>query len=252
MTPGTPRPVTAGIDVGTTHVKVGFFDERGGCVAAVRRPTPRSLPGLVAAVTQGLGECAERAGRAPAAIGIAGMAETGVPLGASGGAHPAAVVERPQGRRGDRAAAPGPHGPVRADRAVGRRQGAARQVAVAAEPGAGGAAGDAVVGERAGRGGVRAHGVPRTHATLAARTLGYHVERGEYDADLLALAGMSGARLPDVRAAVEPVGGVVARVSGVAPGTPVVIAGHDHAVGAWAAGCGGRGTRRTRWGRPRR
>jgi hypothetical protein len=74
----------AGVDVGTTHVKVGFFDERGGCVVAVRQPTPRELPALVAAVTRALGECAARAGRGPEAIGVAGMAETGVPLDRAG------------------------------------------------------------------------------------------------------------------------------------------------------------------------
>ncbi|GAA4906350.1 hypothetical protein GCM10023334_003150 [Nonomuraea thailandensis] len=229
--------MTAGIDVGTTHVKVGFFDERGGCVAAVRRPTPRSLPGLVAAVTQGLGECAERAGRAPAAIGIAGMAETGVPLGASGEAltpllwwnDPRGAAEIAQLRLDPTAlyARTGRWADAKAPLAkwLWLRSRAPEVLRAmrwwASVP-------DAVA--------YALTGVPRTHATLAARTLGYHVERGEYDADLLALAGMSGARLPDVRAAVEPVGGVVARVSGVAPGTPVVIAGHDHAVGAWAAG----------------
>ncbi|TDE38806.1 hypothetical protein E1295_33455, partial [Nonomuraea mesophila] len=92
-----------GIDVGTTHVKVGFFDDRGGCAASVRRPTPRTLPALVAAVLEALEECAARAGRAPEAIGIAGMAETGVPLDASG--HPLTPLLWWNDRRGTREAA---------------------------------------------------------------------------------------------------------------------------------------------------
>ncbi|MEV0998981.1 FGGY family carbohydrate kinase [Nonomuraea sp. NPDC050202] len=237
MTPGTPRALTAGIDVGTTHVKVGFFDERGGCVAAVRRATPRDLPALVAAVAQGLEECAERAGRAPAAIGIAGMAETGVPLDASGQAltpllwwnDPRGAAEIAEldldartlyartGRWAD-AKAPLAKWLWLRDQAPEVLRSMRWWASVP----------DAVA--------YALTGVLRTHATLAARTLGYHVELGEYDAELLALAGLSGARLPALQPAVEPVGGVVARISGVPPGTPVLIAGHDHAVGAWAAG----------------
>ncbi|TDD01170.1 hypothetical protein E1292_26535, partial [Nonomuraea deserti] len=79
-------------------------------------------------------------------------------------------------------------------------------------------------------------GVLRTHETLAARTLAYDVVRGDYDDDLLALAGLRPEQLPPTVPAVEPVGGLTVKVSGVAAGIPVVIAGHDHAVGAWASG----------------
>ncbi|WP_080037746.1 FGGY-family carbohydrate kinase [[Actinomadura] parvosata] len=233
----TPQVLTAGIDVGTTHVKVGCFDERGRCVAAVRRATPRDLPALVAAVTQGLEECTERAGRAPQAIGIAGMAETGVPLDAAGqpltpllwwndprgaaelaelGLDPKMLYAR-TGRWPDAKA------PLAKWLSLRRH---APQVLRAMRWWA--SVPDAVAYALTGQ--------LRTHATLAARTLGYSVEHADYDAELLALAGLSRERMPAVHAAVEPVGGVVARVRGVPPGTPVVVAGHDHAVGAWAAG----------------
>ncbi|MEV0826837.1 FGGY-family carbohydrate kinase [Nonomuraea rubra] len=237
MTPGTPRALTAGIDVGTTHVKVGFFDDRGGCAAATRQATPRDLPALVAAVTRGLEECAERAGRAPAAIGIAGMAETGVPLDRSGQAlTPLLWWNDPRGAAeiaelgldaGTLYARTGRWADAKAPLAKwlwlrGRAPEVFRSMRWwASVP-------DVVA--------YALTGVLRTHATLAARTLGYHVAAGEYDAELLALAGLSDARLPAVQPAVAPVGGVVARIGGVLPGTPVVIAGHDHAVGAWAAG----------------
>ncbi|MEV1176772.1 FGGY-family carbohydrate kinase, partial [Nonomuraea sp. NPDC049784] len=76
----------------------------------------------------------------------------------------------------------------------------------------------------------------RTHETLAARTLAYDVGGGAYDPDLLGLAGLRVEQLPPTAGAVEPVGPLTAQVSGVAAGVPVVIAGHDHAVGSWAAG----------------
>ncbi|MFB4277879.1 L-fuculokinase [Nonomuraea sp. MTCD27] len=227
----------AGIDVGTTHVKVGLFDERGSCVAAVRRATPRDLPSLVAAVTDALGECAGRAGRGPEAIGIAGMAETGVPLDVSG--RPLTPLLWWNDPRG-------------ADEAAGLGRDAAALYALT------GRWADAKA-PLAKWLWLRAHspevlasmrwwasvpdavayaltGSLRTHATLAARTLAYDVARGDYDDDLLALAGLSADRLPPTAGAVEPVGPLTAPVRGVRPGVPVVIAGHDHAVGAWAAG----------------
>ncbi|MET7330783.1 FGGY family carbohydrate kinase [Nonomuraea sp. NPDC005650] len=227
----------AGVDVGTTHVKVGFFDERGGCVAAVRQPTPRELPALVGAVTAALGECAARAGRGPDAIGIAGMAETGVPLDRAGrpltpllwwndprAAQEAAELSRDAealyaltGRRADpkaplakwlwlRAHSPGVLESMRWWAHVP----------------------DAVAYALTGR--------LRTHETLAARTLAYDLGAGDYDPELLARAGLRTGQLPAPAGAVEPVGPLTAQVSGVTPGVPVVLAGHDHAVGSWAAG----------------
>ncbi|UBU09042.1 FGGY-family carbohydrate kinase [Nonomuraea gerenzanensis] len=231
------RALTAGIDVGTTHVKVGFFDERGGCVAAVRRATPRELPALVHVVVRGLEECAERAGLAPAAIGIAGMAETGVPLDASGDAlTPLWWWNDPRGAA--EIAGLGLDAEAlyaRTGRWADAKAPLAKWLWLRAH------AGDVLRAMRwwASVPDAVAYaltGVLRTHATLAARTLGYSVERGDYDVELLRLAGLGSERLPAVQAAVEPVGGVVARVRGVPAGTPVVIAGHDHAVGGWAAG----------------
>ncbi|TDD16873.1 FGGY family carbohydrate kinase, partial [Nonomuraea diastatica] len=344
-----------GIDVGTTHVKVGFFDDGGGCVTSVRRPTPRDLPALVAAVVEALAECAARAGRGPDAIGITGMAETGVPLDASGrpltpllwwndprGTQEAAALRGPTAPMNENGPPPHPDAPGSGDGApatpggdtahpaaprggdadqrgdvpglrggdLGRRgdvpglrgrdsgarggdlgasvgeaadgSGAVRSGGVPGVGASGGGVSDggdgtsrgggdaAVVYARTGRWvdgkaplakwlWLRAHepgvlaamrwwasvpdavayaltGELHTHETLAARTLGYDVVRGDYDEDLLALAGLRPEQLAPTARAVEPVGGLTVKVSGVAAGIPVMIAGHDHAVGAWASG----------------
>ncbi|MFE4723120.1 FGGY-family carbohydrate kinase [Streptomyces sp. NPDC056728] len=57
--------------------------------------------------------------------------------------------------------------------------------------------------------------------------------------DLLAMADLKPRHMPPVHAPGEPVGSVtpaMAACHGLRAGTPVVIAGHDHLVGAWAAG----------------
>jgi xylulokinase len=84
-----------------------------------------------------------------------------------------------------------------------------------------------------------------TDHTLAGRTMAYRLPPAgaelarQFDADLLALAGLRPDMLPEVRLHSDawPVvsrGG--AALSGLLTGTPVVVAGHDHAVGAWGAG----------------
>src|SRR5690625_58303 len=80
-----------------------------------------------------------------------------------------------------------------------------------------------------------------TDYTLAGRTMAYRLPDpgaavgGSFDPDLLAAVGLHPGQLPEVT------GDVAGRVragspGGLAPGTPVVVAGHDHQVGAWAAG----------------
>ncbi|MEV0234492.1 FGGY-family carbohydrate kinase [Nonomuraea sp. NPDC050786] len=231
------RALLAGIDVGTTHVKVGLFDERGARVASVRETTPRELPAVVATVSRALGECAARAGRGPDAIGVAGMAETGVPLDgtgrplmpllwwndpraaqeAAGLSRDAAALYALTGRRAD------PKAPLA--KWLWLRTHAPDVLESmrwwAHVP-------DAVAYALTGR--------LRTHETLAARTLAYDTGAGAYDPDLLSLAGLRVEQLPPTAGAVEPVGPLTAPVSGVAAGVPVVIAGHDHAVGSWASG----------------
>jgi sugar (pentulose or hexulose) kinase len=77
-----------------------------------------------------------------------------------------------------------------------------------------------------------------TDHTLAARTGAFAGVEG-FDADLLGEVGMPVSRLPRIAGVGEPAGLVTNHAAarfGIPRGTPVFVAGHDHAVGAWAAG----------------
>jgi xylulokinase len=81
-----------------------------------------------------------------------------------------------------------------------------------------------------------------TDHTLAART-GAVVISGnpqqEWDAGMLGLTGMHEGQLPRIAPVGEPAGTLSTSASnalGLKAGLPVFVAGHDHAVGAWAAG----------------
>src|SRR5690606_16735969 len=82
-----------------------------------------------------------------------------------------------------------------------------------------------------------------TDHTLAGRTMAYRLpEPGAdlpagFDPDLLAAVGLRPEQLPEVAGpATAGVSVGADRPWGLHPGTPVVVAGHDHQVGAWAAG----------------
>jgi xylulokinase len=78
-----------------------------------------------------------------------------------------------------------------------------------------------------------------TNASLACRTAAFNVAERRWDDELLALAGLEAAQMPQVLPLGRAVGGLgsaaAARV-GLRAGTPVAIAGHDHLVGAIGAG----------------
>jgi sugar (pentulose or hexulose) kinase len=84
-----------------------------------------------------------------------------------------------------------------------------------------------------------------TDHTLAGRTLAYRLPPAgvalpqAFDADLLAEVGLTPDQLPDVAVPGEAAGTGTADAAartGLPVGTPVFVAGHDHAVGAWGAG----------------
>ncbi|MGP3950755.1 FGGY-family carbohydrate kinase [Streptomyces sp. 7N604] len=238
--------VLAGVDVGSTHCKAVLCTPDGTVLAHAQRRTPADghshpVAPLQRAALDALAECTAVAGRAPDAIGITGMAETGAPLGGDGepllpacswsDPRPAAHAER---LRRDRGAAalhavtgilPSPKVPLAKwlwlrdeNPGVLRRMrtwaGAADLVAQALT------------------------GAVGTDATFAQRTMAWDVHAGTWDEELLALAGLDAGRMPAVHAPGEPVGRTDrrtdARIAGA--GAPVVVAGHDHLVGAWAAG----------------
>ncbi len=216
----------AGLDVGTTHVKAVGVDldptsDRPVRVRELRRaPTPSRPAELVALARRLLAEVGDGA----AAIGIASMAETGVPL--DGYDEPltdllAWDAVRPLSpalagldeadlfaRTGVRLSPKVPlatwawlaHEHPDVVRRARRWAGVADLVALA-------------LTERL-----------VTDHTLAGRT-GAHLLADGWDRDLLDLAGVGHLEMPDVGS--EPVSSA---------GVPVVVAGHDHQVGAHAAG----------------
>lgn len=244
----TSRPVRAlGIDVGTTNTKLALVEcgPAGPSVlarAAMRTPPAgsfaRHLADLMRQVLDGH--------LPPDAIGVASMAETGVPLDATG--TPLGDWLRWDGHRAGREAdelaarlgrealisATGvrPNAKVPLATWVWLRE---RQPEVFAAMARWAGTADLVCLVLTGR--------LATDHTLAGRTMAYRLPRlddvpaPQFDADLLAEAGLHPRQLPDV-----VVHGVASTVTeafsecGLLAGTPVSVAGHDHAVGAYAAG----------------
>ncbi len=230
-----------GVDVGTTHTKAGVYRVDGVPVAECEAVTPGDAAELCGTALRLLRECVEAAGRPPAAIGVCGMAETGVPLD-SGGAPVGEMLHwrdtRARREAYELAASAGEaaffattglrpsaklplarwmwlrrHAPDRLRRMD--RWANAPDLVVAALTGA------AVTGP-----------------TLAARMGAYDIRRGAYDPGLLGLAGLTADRMPPVGpgGSAGSVTGAAAASTGALAGTPVIAAGHDHLAAAWAAG----------------
>jgi xylulokinase len=228
--------LSIGVDIGSTTTKASLVavsssgSSRVQELATLSSPTPSSAKALVALVAGFLAELSRDA--SPVAIGIASMAETGAPLDGEDtpltdlvrwdGARAASDMPQLYAQTGVPAT---PKAPLvtwlRRDFGMTRWAGVADLVALA------------LTGELV------------TDHTLAGRTMAYRLpEAGadlarEFDADLLALAGLRPSQLPEVRLHADPwpvTSAVGASLSGILAGTPVVVAGHDHSVGAWGAG----------------
>src|SRR2546423_14152662 len=79
-----PSRTSVGIDLGTTNTKVALVELDTGAVratAATATPEPAAVP---ATLRELLGRVLDGAAEAPDAVGIASMAETGVPLDVDG------------------------------------------------------------------------------------------------------------------------------------------------------------------------
>ncbi|NUU08508.1 FGGY family carbohydrate kinase [Leifsonia sp. C5G2] len=245
----TSAPLAAlGVDVGTTNTKV-VLAVLGDAVREERTltvPTPGTGAGLQAVVLNAIRDVVLDSPHPVAAIGVASMGETGC-LTAHGGEPlgdllrwadgDTSTAERLAASAGADAlyAATGVPAPAKSPLTHWLRlaeQGDAR-LADARWRGADALVVAALTGEAV------------TDHTLAARTMAYRLPAaGEplaesFDADLLALAGIASDRFPRVARPGDIAGRLTPQAAaalGLPAGIPVVAAGHDHAVGAWAAG----------------
>ncbi|MDN5771145.1 MAG: hypothetical protein L0H24_09655 [Microlunatus sp.] len=245
--------LSLGVDVGTTNVKVALVeirDENGEPAArelvVATAPTPASGTDMVGEVLRLVAEVAETSdGRRPDCVGVASMAETGVPLDHDD--HPLGDMIRWDGHRGqtDAAQLSATYGAAALFAATGVRPSGKAPLAVWAQlrrtdsrrwssmrrwAGAADLVALALTGRLV------------TDHTLAGRSMAYRLaEPGTgpadgFDTDLLAAVGLRSEQLPEVRLAAASAVPSRPGIAGLRPGTPVVVAGHDHQVGAWAAG----------------
>jgi xylulokinase len=244
-----------GIDVGSTNIKAALVVPGSGVVHVARRATQTHLvrgggafhrpAELLAAASSAIAECVASAGGArnkPVAIGIASMAESGVPVDRRN--QPVGEMLAWHDTRPERQAA-------WLERQIGaaplfartglrpepkytlpkllwlREQKAAdftrlRHWAGVAELVA-----------------LDLTGALATNASLACRTLAFDVTTRAWDAQLLGLASLEPDEMPEVLALGRAVGGLTAAAAarlGLPSGTPVAIAGHDHMASALGAG----------------
>lgn len=236
-----------GIDVGTSTTKVVLVEVDGGQVrerATRAARTPDDVPSLLRAVASGCRDVAS--GGAVDAVGVASMAETGVPVDSDGAAL-TGLLRWDAGLGGQDAAELAPEAahvftrsgvrlsaktPLMTWRWL-RRERPEIWRAMSTWLGAADLVAHALTG------------VAATDHTLAGRTGGYPLTppgeslASDFDADLLRLAGIDAGRLPQVVGPDRPAGRITpsaAAATGLMTGVPVVVAGHDHQVAAWAAG----------------
>jgi xylulokinase len=250
------HPLLIGLDMGSTHVKAVLFAPGRGTVHVARRETPtRHVPNgafhdpaaMLGVAESAIAECASAAAGAGrpgpvAAIGVAGMAEAGVPLDGRGrpigriiawfDGRPAPQAEWLERRIGAPAlfAITGlrPEPKYTLPKLLWLREHAARDMAR--------------MRDWAGVPELVAHhlsGGLATNVSLACRTEAFDVTTRRWDAALLGLAGVDEGQMPVVLPAGSAAGGLTAAAAariGLTGGIPVVVAGHDHLAGALGAG----------------
>ncbi len=232
-----------GIDIGTTNTKVVRV-ERGLSTTLLKSRTPARLDDLLAVVIEGL-TAATQAGPVDA-VGIASMAESGFPLDADGRTLTPLLSWQDARDDTEIRALADRLGADTLFEATGVRPGPKPSLAVglwlrAQRPGVFSAmrrwvgVADAVH--------LALTGESRTDHTLAGRTLAYRLPAsGEplsssFDPTLLGAVGLTPDQLPRVALpGDQPAQALPNAQTGLRPGTPVVVAGHDHQVAAWASG----------------
>ncbi len=245
-----------GVDVGSTHIRAALVTPESGVIHVALRATETHAvrgggafhrPGeMLASVSSAIAECVAAAvssiGQKPAAIGIASMAESGVP------------IDRRRAPVGDILAWHDPR-PERQAAWLERQIGAASLFArtgLRPDPKytlpkllwlrEHKAADFTRLRRWAGVAELVAldlTGQLGTNASLACRTLAFDVTLRAWDAELLGLASLTPEEMPTVLPLGQAVGGLTAEAAtrlGLPAGTPVVVAGHDHLAGAIGAG----------------
>lgn len=239
--------VSLGIDVGSTNTKVvalRLADPGPTEVAVARIPTPTGGADLVRGVEDAVRRLLSRTGIRPVAVGIASMAETGIPLDAEGAPlgdlvrwdRPGAAPQTDAVDRSARFAATGV--PVTAKTPIVmwrelRDRDPERWARLHRWAGAGDLVTLALTGSLV------------TDHTLAGRTGAYAVPPAgtgladAFDPELLDGTGLTVERMPAVARPGTAAGAVspaAAARTGLPAGIPVVVAGHDHSVVAWGLG----------------
>jgi xylulokinase len=239
-----------GIDVGSTNTKVVLLGIEGDDAVELFTcsfPTPDDPAALVGGVERSIRSALDGCTSWPVAVGIASMAETGVPLDQDGEpvgqllrwnatattSRGSALVKRVGAEELFAATGVPPlqKTPLLQFERL-RADSPDRWAQFARWAGAGDLVTLALTGQFV------------TDHTLAGRTLAYRLPpAGDalaemFDDDLLAEVGLRGEQLPRVAvpgAAAGAVTRVASASTGLPAGTPVFVAGHDHATGAWGA-----------------
>lgn len=241
-----------GVDFGTTHCKAGIFDERGEAVALSSRPTPtrHTAEGfayydpdeLWAAVAAVMREAVAASGAPVEAIGVASMGEAGLLIEPDTGRARSHVLPWYDRRADAQAERIGRQQPLpllfrRTGLHPNFKQGLSKLLWLRdQDPGVTEGAvwlsvGDYVV--------YRLTGQMVTDPTLAARTYLYNVGEGSWDEEWMARFGLEPSLFPPILPSGYPAGSVThkaARDSGVPPGTPAAVGGHDHLCALLPAG----------------
>ncbi len=230
-----------GIDIGTTHCKVGLFEANGALLCGIVRPTTYDAGTLWTTVELAIAEITRKA--SPAAIGIASMAETGLLIDRRTGAarspmlawhNRCAEAQAARVAEESDALARFCRSGLRANAKMGLakllwlRDQSAGEWAADSSAAVWLSAADFIA--------YRLTGTLATDPTLAVRTYAYNMATGAWDADWLARWGLETALFPPVQASGAVVATTNRGVAGLAAGMPVVIAGHDHVCAAFAAG----------------
>jgi len=228
-----------GIDIGTTHCKVGLFAPDGGAVHIAVRPTDYAPDALWAAVDDALAEITRVAGlESVAAIGISSMAETGLLLDCATGeartpflpwfdrcAEAEAIAIARESDAYERF--------CRTGLRINYKSGLAKLLWLQAQ---GADFTGAVWLSAADYVAYRLTGAMATDPTLAARTFAFDIAAGTWDAEWLARWRLTPAHFPPVLPSGTTLVGLRASLHGLKPGIPVAVAGHDHVCAAFAAG----------------